>query len=242
MAEYGLVIKNANGNLVIDGTYANLALVEKITLSASLGPSGANGGSYRVAMTLSGYTTPLLVIYSPNTKVAYTGSNQGSGNWSFTFHAETQNTAFDVYCFDIASRGQKFSGDYGLVVKNKTTGAVVFDSRCKYMRILDTYVGTADSQTNIPEINRSYGKTKVGIAQGVMLVTSYNQQVGGGTATDPYNLVIIMFSAMKSSGGSINVSNMNFSTSGPAPTSQNPAVNWTQTGYCYLMVDLSDLD
>lgn len=241
MAEYGLRIKNAYGNLVIDGTYANLALVEKLTLSATGSVSGPNGGSYRRSLRLVGYITPVLVIYSPNTVVAHTGSKTGPDTWDFVIHCEAANTPFEVYCFDVASRGQRFPGNYGLVVKNRTSGAVVFDSRCKYMRILDAYVGTAAAGNSMPSSSRNYSAAKVGVCQGLRQVNALNQPLGG-SSSDPNHLVIVLFSASGSSGGTVNFRPMQFWVSGPKPLSQNPVVNWSQPGYSYLMVDLSNFD
>lgn len=239
MVEYGLRVKNVNGFLQIDGTYSNLALVERITLSATNKAGGPNGLIWFVTRDFPGYVTPTIAVSSTSTAVLWTGQMVG-GVFRVTFWA-VNTSAFEVYVFDVASRGQRFNINYGLIVKNKTTGQIVFDSRMKYMRILDVIAGSSnDGGFNV--ISRSYpGLQKVAVVQSIFWAWSFHEVIPD-SPTDPSAIAAIIASFMfKPAANSVRIEsdytyqNSNRLSSNPVPNHYNPSFN-------YIVLDVSNFD
>ncbi|WP_176506353.1 hypothetical protein [Pseudomonas urethralis] len=240
MAEYGLTIKNSSGYVQIDGEYSNLALVESLTLSATSRGGGPNGSVWYVTRSFPNYVSPVVAIYANNGVTVCYQAAQVNGVWQFTFWATTQN-AFQVYMFDQAGRGARFAINYGLVVKNKTTNAVVFDSRMKYMRVVD-YIAANLGGNYFDNISKDYtAYKKVAIVQGAFWATSI-QEVIPDDPTDPTAITLIEVSGMLNhSVNGISIQVMD-TYSNSNRLSQNPLPNWYCNSYSYLVLDVSDFD
>lgn len=240
MAEYGLRVKNANGFVQIDGTYANLALVEKLTLSASTQGGGPNNVIWSVTRDFTGYTNPAIALSPPsNVSVCWSGQLVGS-TLRVTFWA-TSAVSFEVYVFDVASRGQKFNINYGLIVKNKTTGAVVFDSRMKYMRVLESISGSSNNG-GFATINRAYaGALKVAVVQSVFWAWSSHEIVPDDPVNPTAVGVITASMVTKPSANSIRIAAGGV-YSNSSRLSTNPVPNTYSPGFSYIALDVSNYD
>ncbi|MFK0309738.1 hypothetical protein ACIQUF_00700 [Pseudomonas sp. NPDC090233] len=240
MAEYGLRIKNANGFVQIDGTYANLALVEKLTLTATSQAGGPNGIIYFITRDFPGYTTATIALSMPNNVAVCWSGQLINGVLRVTFWATTQNP-FEVYVFDVASRGQRFAINYGLVVKNKATGAVVFDSRMKYMRVLEAVSGKS-TDGSFPTTDRSYpALKKVAVIQSVFWAWSFHQVIPNDP-TDPSAIATIAASCIsKPSATMVRLQGVQ-TYNNANRLSSNPVPNTYCSSYHYIMLDVSDYD
>lgn len=240
MAEYGLRIKNVNGFLQIDGTYANLALVEKLTLTATSVAGGPNGRIYFVTRDFPGYTNAAIALSVPSSvAVCWTGQLI-NGVLRVTFWATTQ-TPFEVYVFDVASRGQKFPINYGLLVKNKTTGAVVFDSRMKYMRVLDVVSGKS-TNGSFPTVDRNYpASKKIAIIQSIFWAWSFYQVIPNDPI-DPDAIAVISASCISKPGSNAARFEQVQMYNNSGRISSNPEPNTYCSSYSYIVIDVSDYD
>jgi len=238
MVEYGLRVKNVNGFVQIDGSYANLALVEILSLTATTQAGGPNGVVWIVRRNFPGYITPTIAIAANNNVAVCCSGRIVNGVWQVTFWASTR-TAFQVYVFDEASRGTRFNIDYGLMVKNKTTGAVVFDSRMKYMRVIDVIAGTSD---DFKAVIRSYPNAKkVAVVQGLFWAYSFHQIVPDDPV-DPTAIASILASASYNPTANSMTLDVMSVYENANRLSQNPIPNWYCPTYSYLVLDVSDFD
>lgn len=229
MAEYGLQIKNAGGFLVIDGTYSNLGIRSSGTLDMSNAAQNTNGCFYKT-FTITA-NTPIIALsggYAAISSMAISGT-------TLTFTVWALSRANQIYyLFDEAMYCARFNTNYGLVVKNKSTGLVVYDSRIKYMRVLDVISGSGSTGV----ITRSYpGVQKVAVVQCAKY--AFGETVIIPTANPPFTQPYLNTGA--SSVTSNNVASISeISVFNLPPSQNNPIVlENNQDFFFYLVVDVS---
>lgn len=233
MAEYGLKVNNPSGIVVIDGTYSNLALRS----SGIFDMTGATstGSAYQKTFTLTAVTPVLALSCDSSVKCAVASISQNGT--TVTVVIETQAIGpVSYYLFDNPVYGAAFNIKYGLIVRNKTTGAVVFDSRLKYMRVLDFIVGSA-SGSGYPSTSKSYaGVTKIAVVQCARKMYATTTVTPG---SPPLLLIIDTGGATyTASGNTITLSS--FLRWQIGPTANITAYNQDLTDYAYLVLDLSN--
>jgi hypothetical protein len=142
MADFGLQLFNSSGNVQIDSTYKNLGLREKgSVVSSSSAPIGSTGFYYATFTTVAG-TCPVVAFRSNGT--CYLSHSTTSGNsTTYYFSCSAANVTVQYWIFDDLAN-VTLSGNYGLQVFN-AAGGKVFDSRSKYMRIVDLVRGTNEA-------------------------------------------------------------------------------------------------
>ena len=130
---HGLKVKNDGNYLVIDQEYANLALRSKGTSYAGRSNSYTVKVSFPADQAVVAYraTAPIAIFTSINTSGVQTDTIVSNGNANIEY-----------FVFDLPGYATPFNIDYGLRVRNPATGALVFDSRMPYMRVLQDYSGT----------------------------------------------------------------------------------------------------
>ena len=129
----GVRIRNSNLITVIDDRYFNLMLRQKIV---GLGPTyNPANREYHCVVTITCSRDALL---------AYRVNGGWAGITNYVLQSETSRTidmtsysgfSLDIYVFDLPEFAL-IKGGIGFIVRNRTTGKKVFDSRGRYMKIL----------------------------------------------------------------------------------------------------------
>lgn len=145
MAIPGIRIRNPNSVIQIDSNYKNLGLRYSTTLTAPTSGGTANGFYYVT------YTVP----YSASQIVAFRGSantmlveNLISGSAiSYKFAIAQAGGTINVRIFDDPNLISAAAGTTGIVMKNN--GVKFFDSRLKYMKVVDFRTATANPSSAV---------------------------------------------------------------------------------------------
>ena len=231
---YGFRVRNANGFIQIDGTYRNAALVAKYTITP--GNVSNPNGMYLTDFTIPNGINPLIVGATPSggNNICMSLLSRSGNSWTYRI-ATTSRNPIELYHFDNMSLAA-VAGTVGMRVRNINTGEVVFDSRCKYMRVLDFLAGK-ETLPNFPSQTKSYGVAKVGVLQATRFVTSPSEQLPGNP---PMVLALITESVFRTSGGSVTLGTADLMVLGPAQgVTAFDFENWT---WGYLVLDLSNFD
>jgi len=143
---YGMTVYNTTNNLVIDNTYQNMGLKNKVSFSL--------GGGGTQTISLSGAVAPLLFINSSGYVGIMNFSVSGStATWTLVAASSSTGAA---YVFD---QGLTTASGYGMRVLD-SAGNDVFNSSNKYLRVVETY-SVSYSATSLgvsgPTVTRSYG-------------------------------------------------------------------------------------
>lgn len=230
MAEYGLKIKNANGYLMVDGTYSNLALRSAGAFDMSNADQMTNGAYFK-SFQVAGQNP--VVALAGSTLALVLNSSLVGGVLTVVIVAPTR-TNIPYYVFDNANLGSRFNTNYGLVVKNVNTGQVVFDSRCRYMRILDVITS---NDANWTAVSRSYA----GLASAVAVVQSSRWRYGTTVflpGSPPKLQPFSTCSASKVDGVTVTLDSVMLWTFPPDPN--NPVFEDSNTMYTYLVLDITN--
>ena len=132
MADYGLKVWNKDGFVQIDGTYRNLGLRAKGSVYS--GGVGSSTGFYIAAVTLPA-TAPMLA-WRATAPTAQRQIVQSGGQITYYFECQGNGVRVDYWLFDFPDFAI-LPGNYGLRVWS-ASGEVVFDSRARYMRVIDS--------------------------------------------------------------------------------------------------------
>jgi len=229
----GVRVRNSSGFIQIDGNYRNAALVAKHVIT----PTGSanQNGMYYTSLTITAIN-PFLVGYTGNTNndMSISFVSRTGNSWSFHIFTRTL-AAVEIYHFDNMSIAQVANVNVGIRIRNVNTGEVVFDSRCKYMRVIDTEFGFDD--LNFQPTSRAYTVAKVGVLQAARFLTSPSEVLPG---PQPLIITAIQMSTFAAWSGSMRTS------SGPlivrGPESGISVFGFESHTWGHLMVDLSNLD
>lgn len=230
-------VNQGTGFVQIDGTYKNLCLRSKGTISVSTN----YGGAYRAEVTLP----------SNNAIVAFSGGNfslswvtKVSGQIQVRLITDQPRT-ITYYIFDDPANGQTYNINYGLIVRNPSTGETVFDSRKKYLKILDTIAGNAQLGAWPGTASRSYSGRTIAL----MVCTSryeFKGEVigsetgpGGGDGPGQGYALNEKRHAFTVANGTVqfNFTETNVVYPISAPWNTPPVQN--QTRYAYLIIDVT---
>ncbi|WP_313299988.1 hypothetical protein [Pseudomonas sp.] len=233
MAE-GFRIRNANGFVQVDSNYRNAALVTKYTIN----PGGASNpnGMFLTDFTIPYGINPLVVGTTPggNNAICMHLLSRSGNAWTYRIATTTRNP-IELYHFDNMSIAPVV-GKVGMRVRNINTGEIVFDSRCKYMRVLDFIHGKSEV-ADFPRQTKNYAVTKTGVLQATRYVTSPSLLMPGNP---PMILAMINESIYSAMGGTVILDVGNLITVGPSTNvSAFEFENWS---WGYLVLDLSNFD
>lgn len=228
MAEYGSRFINATGQVLIDSNYSNLGMRQK--------GSGNTGQTLIQYLSFAG-GNPVLAI-NANALIRVSAGVRSGNTTTFTIVSFEPNTAFEWWCFDDVAYAERYPGAYGMIVRNKNTGAVVFDSRCKYMRVLDFVAGTAPNaltQLAPPFVTKSYGVGKVAAVQ--CQFSYYSDTVQFSPPPNQQYMIIVWDAFMKPYIGNFEAAyrvETQFITTNVPPALSRP-------NYSYMLIDVSGL-
>lgn len=151
----GLRITNTSGYLQIDSTYKNHSLRTKGTVmtTASYGSARSNSTA---TITVANCANPFIFfrssVYVSNMNLTVSGST-----YSFIVQAEgTVGQSVDYYVFDEPIQQ---SPTHGLRLYNETTGALVFESGQKYLRIVDYQMNLSYASSGSNSFTYATGRT-----------------------------------------------------------------------------------
>lgn len=150
----GIEIRNGNQNLLIDGTYANLAFISKGTVTTdtladqfSTKTINLNG--------LSGY--PLILLAAPGGGWSAVRSYSNGAAVADIVLKGAVGTTATYYIFALPTVIP--SRNYGWEIYAQPSGQLVFSTGYKYMRIVGSLTGSANPSTIAPTLNLPTGKT-----------------------------------------------------------------------------------
>ncbi len=155
---------------------------------------------------------------------------------TYYFHCIVSGVSVQYWIFNDPSVAT-LSGNYGLQVFN-AAGAKVFDSRTKYMLVIDTMAsaGVLVGDTIDNGISRSYSGTPA-VVQGQLRYVISNNGVG-----NPPNITVISVMtapAVSFSGGTVTWKTENPST--VSFTNQNVPESQNHLAYDYMVLDVSNI-
>ena len=146
--------RNSDSALIIDESYANLALRQ----SGSFTSGGANAYGYSIATVTLAHDQSVLAI-RPNGRVGIHHVTYGTGKITYTFWCLGSNVAISYWNFDLPKYSTYNSGFAKLIIRNPATGEVCFDSRLRYMRVLNFQIVQASSSA--PQMDQTYASGTV---------------------------------------------------------------------------------
>ena len=217
----GIQIFGSHGLFQIDGTYRNLALRSKLTVNTT-SSLGASLGSVTDVLNLpTGTTTPVIAVRGGTNAATVYWLNVGTGQYQVMTNAPV-GTSLTIYLF--AESAPSTSGS-GLRVFD-ASGAVVFDSMQKYMRVAGIVVSSALGQSIALPSGRAYALAVTGgfysnaVAVPVSQYQNYQLRYAGRM---PNATTAELF------GVALHVS-----------VSANPATSTTANNACLLAIDVTD--
>lgn len=230
----GFRIRNANGSVQIDDSYQNLALRSKGTVVSGGNSTGA--GWYAASVTL-----PSTVVVAFRCASACLLMSQIVNGSTKQVSFRTQGTGITVewFAFDTADLGLSYGGSYGLRVRTKT-GAVAFDSRMKYMRIIGQIAGTS-AQNAVGTYTYGAGQAPA-VVQGPLCYSSQTVPLTGTGAGSDVKVQYVFFGLSASiSGSAITLANSNtdgflYEHAAKVP----PGLDSQQATYSYLVLDVAN--
>ncbi len=126
---YGIEIRNADGNIIIDGTYKNFSLYES---SSTILTGAKQSISFATPTTL----IPIIAIKPDTSYVSLLGYEKSGNNWTGFTVIGTGTIYWKVYIAFSTSAG----GSYGLICYD-SSGNIVFDSNRECFKIYSVTTG-----------------------------------------------------------------------------------------------------
>lgn len=163
----GLYIRNENNIIQIDENYQNLELIQKGGFSGSSGPNGTE------TVAFPSDATAIIAVVCTSGAVSWNIGQAGI----LTIYFQGSNVAGEYFIFSRARTTTPLP-KIGVVIRNKNTGAVVFSSNRRYMRVVDYRSGTLAVNGSVV---LSYGSRKVAVAAGVRPYSFRQRFMGGGS-------------------------------------------------------------
>jgi len=132
----GVRFYNQNFATQIDSFYVNHCVLTSGAVNLP-----ANG---TLSVTISA-TSPLVAYRGTYVVTVLQQVKNANGTWTLTIGSGPYGAVGTYYIFDVTSAAsQQFATPVGLRIRNPTSGAVVFDSRMKYMRVVQIADNAAD--------------------------------------------------------------------------------------------------
>ncbi|ONN70642.1 hypothetical protein [Pseudomonas oryzihabitans] len=147
----GFKIHRPNGSVAIDANYFNLALRQSGTHRMTFMEQNT---VRRVVFTLA--TDQAIIAFRSPYPTFLLNARVGNGQTTFYWGSVSpEDHDLSWWLFDLPQYGQKFASGGKLIVRRPQDGQVAFDSRMKYLKVMDFYRpgNTAQEET------RNYGRT-----------------------------------------------------------------------------------
>ncbi len=224
----GLRVRGSGGVLQIDGNFFNLALKQKGLLSVVFQPDGYGYANLQVVAS----SKALIAFLCPNMCFLRTMSI-GSGVINCQFRA-INGSSIQWFLFDDPSTMSIGNQKLGLIVRNRITQKVVFDSRYKYMKVLQSY---SSSNYATPPAFYSFPGRAVAIVQGQLSYAITHDYIG----QPPNGIDVAQFEAVTTSSqnGSVNI---RFSAVVSTESSGQPVEESADYPNCnILMIDVTGI-
>lgn len=212
-------IKNQTGDVVIDGSFYNCALVRKFTVQNS---SNAQPRTIQVTFEAEPGTIPPILAVSPNIPCTVQGP-VASGNvytWQIsTERTNSQSGLLSVDCF-IFSRPEGGS-TFGIQLFKADT-SLLYDANANYMRVIDSIFETSDLGT--------VTKTYPGVSAVAFLASSVGFSLGcdggGGTYIRTFSQRGVRISGNQLTRETIGRSQNSGAPCGSADVKNNTTAQW----------------
>ncbi|WP_414446866.1 hypothetical protein AB4851_08790 [Burkholderia sp. 22PA0099] len=236
MADFGLEVINSSGFVQIDSTYKNLGLRAKGVVTSGGAPIGGVGWYY-ATVTITAGASPVIAFRSSG-KCYLRYSTASGGTITYYFHCQGAGMQVWYWVFDDPVLAT-LSGNYGLSVSDGS-GAVVFDSRTNYMRVIGAVsgAGAPGSDPIDAGFTGSYSGVPA-VVQGQLRYQVINTLVGGQppNATTVQNLlaVAVSFPGLSVTWRQENPASVTFNRQ------QNIDPSISHLAYDYLVIDVSSM-
>ncbi|MGE8045134.1 hypothetical protein ACQKO6_13095 [Pseudomonas monteilii] len=226
----GFKLNRSDGSVAIDANYSNLALRQKGSVVLNQVKNQTNPGVKSADVVVA--SDQSIIAYRSNYPCVLMYANRSGGTISYGFsgtQTESQMGApliVDWWLFDLPSYGLQYASGGKLIVRNPNNGQTVFDSRNKYLKIMD-FVTSASGR-------RSYGKTPAVIVVNRAWSRSAQIMAGG-----QFVLEQIQTSMANTEGNDVVFSGQNLLWVA------HPGSDWPTFGYSggspiYMIVDVQD--
>ncbi|RKP43789.1 hypothetical protein [Pararobbsia silviterrae] len=236
---YGARIYNANGFLQITGQFKNLAFRAKGS-TVSGGTALPGHAFYQASYTFAGSAVSILAFACAAPCAILSCVDNGNGTFTATFAVNGTGVTVQVFVFDDPAYST-IVGNYGVRVRTDDGSAVAFDSRTRYMRVIN-FVGGSEASGTGPDGGVSYNNSSSSIA--VVQTQLRCDSTASLTIVPPsqftyaYNFAALVASI---SGAQLALSKVAMSTYG-GTVSASPSLppSYSQTGWGYLILDVSN--
>lgn len=196
----GLRVRN-NGNILqIDGTYQNMELVA--TGTVAMNTDDNNNGRYADVFIPAGVNSPVLAVRTDSEGVyviRYTASN-----FRVYVGGRTDGKVVTYYMFGEPTQNYP-RGIVGLIVRNESTGQIVYNSNKKYLRVLQPIIGGFVPDNSL---TYNYPGRVVATIQSVRPWQRFLQT--GGTQQQPIFVITLKSGTMRNP--DVSTVNINFRT------------------------------
>ncbi|MBF8781019.1 hypothetical protein IV505_14980 [Pseudomonas fulva] len=150
----GFKLNRPDGSVAIDSNYFNLALRQKGSLVLSSVPNPNTPGFKTGTMTVAG--DQAIIAYRCEQPVAMYSARKVGGAFEFIFGGTNTSGSINVdwWLFDLPQYALQFASGGKMIVRRPTDGAVVFDSRNKYLKVMDfvEYSSTVFMRKSYPRL------------------------------------------------------------------------------------------
>ena len=170
----GFRLNRPDGSVAIDSNYFNLALRQKGSLVLSNIPNPGTPSFKNGAMTVAG--DQCIIAYRSSHPVVIFTTKRNGGALELTFGGMSNkgNVSVDWWLFDLPQYALQYTAAGKMIVRRPSDGATVFDSRNKYLKVMDflSPTSTVTERRSYPKLpavvmsNYSWTNTSVGINAG----------------------------------------------------------------------------
>ncbi|WP_162619859.1 hypothetical protein [Salinicola acroporae] len=239
MADYGISIVNDQSEILVNGSYENLCLRYKFNVSVDESPGSATGYTKQFSRQCD---TPAIVLTGDP---AFVRLIEKDGN-GFTFYVIANRSDdspnpknITVWIFDKPRYGEKFNTNYGIQVLNPSNNSTIFDSRNKYLRIIDVISGDRGDIINGGSISRSYPGRIVGMLPATRQAGATYQILNPGSIPT-YLLTINIFPVSSANSDDVRVERGGSSVQQVANSTSEQPASKEDFSFLYLVVDLTN--
>lgn len=207
-------IRNGNSALLIDESYSNLAVRQ----SGVVVSGAANSYGFSTVTISLEHDQSVLAVRSSN-KVGILNTSYSAGRVSYTLLCIGGVATVEYWNFDLPKYASFDPQHAKLIVRNPTTGEKAYDSRLRYMRVINFQYTTGGDQ--VQPITTNYAAdVKTAVVFASMPWFYRSQRVGVGQ--NPPILVVQGFGMIQASGSSATIYHFQRHTEF---TDQNPNQN-----------------
>ena len=161
----GFKLQRPDGSIAVDANYFNLGLRQTGRVRTTL--NGGNTPNIRGA-TFTVNTDQAILAFRAPSPVGVTHAVVSGGTttyYLFGFSQEQQDFDIDWWLFDLPAYALQYTSGGKLIVRRPTDGVTVFDSRNKYMKVMDFYLDNSNADSfrdyaktpAVVQVNRAWG-------------------------------------------------------------------------------------